>query len=285
MIQSDWHIHTRYSPCGKPEATLALVVQQAAEAGVKELGITDHLHCRLNLPALRAARREYDALGPVAGLHFGVEVSCLREWDLEQNDAKGADGRIYGVQEGGPEGALTLFLPDNVMRELRFEYVIGGAHWPLGAPLEREAVIRSYHRQNLFLAAHPLVDIVAHPWWFERAWKDEDDKYTTLPWFDDFTVIPRSMHVEFAAAAREHGKAIEINAHAIFLNPGYTAKFHSQYWDYVALLRDEGVTFSIGSDSHAPGYDGGLNELAANLEALQLREEDFWRPSAARDRL
>lgn len=278
MIESDWHIHTRHSPCGKPEATVALVVQQATEAGIKEFGITDHLHCRLNLPALRAAREEYDALGPVPGFHFGVEVSCLRQWDLEQNDALGPDGRIYGVQHGGPEGPLTVFAPEEVLEELKVEYVIGGAHWALGAPLERQAMIRSYHRQNMVLAEHPLVDIVAHPWWWAGAWQDEDGKYTTLPWLDDFTVIPESMHLEFAAAVIQHDTAVEINAEML-LAPNYPEHFRSQYRDYLALLKGAGVTFSIASDSHAPGYDGHrLKQIEADIAALGLREENFWHP-------
>ena len=37
-------------------------------------------------------------------------------------------------------------------------------------PYERQAVIRDYHRQNMFLATHPLVNIIAHPWWWSGRW-------------------------------------------------------------------------------------------------------------------
>ena len=79
---------------------------------------------------------------------------------------------------------------------------LAGTHWPMYVPLEREAVIRDYHRQNMFLATHPLVDIVAHPWWWMGHWMDRDGNFPAEPWFDDFDVIPRSMHQEFAAAAK-----------------------------------------------------------------------------------
>ena len=279
MLDVDWHIHSRHSPCGKPEATLALITEQAAEAGIRDFGLTDHLHCRLGVPAMEAGRREFDALGDVPGFHFAVEVSCLREWDLERNDARGAEGRIYGVQlERGPEGGpLTVFLPEDLKERLNIEYVIGGAHWPLGAPLEREAMIRSYHRQNMFLAAHPQVDIVAHPWWWAGAWQNDDGTYATLPWLDDFAVIPKSMHLEFAAATRENGKAVELSA-AMLLTQQYPAHFRGQYRDYLALLKGAGAVFAIGSDSHAAGYMDRLGKIEDDVGSLGLSEEDLWRP-------
>ena len=67
-------------------------------------------------------------------------------------------------------------------------------------PFELDAVIRDYHRQNMFLALHPLVTIVAHPWWWMGHWADGEGNYPAEPWLDDFACIPRSMHDEFAAA-------------------------------------------------------------------------------------
>ena len=277
MVDSDWHNHSRHSPCGAPDATLAGIARRQADAGGREWGVTDHLHCRLNIPALEASRREFDALRPVPGAHFGVEVSCLRQWDLRQNDAKGDEGRIYGVQVDGPEGPLTTFIPDDVRQRLKIEYVIGGAHWPLGAPLEREAMIRSYHRQNMFLAEHPRVDIVAHPWWWMGAWQNDDGSYTTLPWLDDFGVVPRSMHLEFAAATIQSGSAVEINA-TMLLSREYPASFRRQYREYLAMLKEAGVTFAIGSDSHDTHPPDRLGQIEDDIAALGLRQADLWRP-------
>ena len=278
IATADWHIHSHHSPCPGAEASLAEIVEHAAQAGMTEFGLTDHLHCRLSIPSLRAARREFDEMAPVPGFHFAVEVSCLREWDLEQNDALGENGRIQGVQKGGGEGKLTTFLPEEIMEELKFEYVIGGAHWPLGAAVEREAMIRSYHRQNMFMAGHPRVDIVAHPWWWMGEWENDDGTYTTLPWFDDFRVIPKSMHLEFAAAIRE--KAVEINAGMLNAH-GYPDYFPEQYRNYLALLKETGATLALGSDSHGPGsWPSCLNEIEDHLQILGLREEELWRPGA-----
>jgi hypothetical protein len=244
--------------------------------GIMRGGVTDHLHWELNVPALEAARREYDALEERDGFHFGVEVSCLREYDLERNRQAGPNAHIHGVWDEGPEGPLAVYLPDELLERLGIEYVIGGAHWPLGAPLERDAVMRSYHRQNLFLAQHPRVDIVAHPWWWMGAWKDEDGKYRTLPWLDDFNHVPRSMHDEFAAAVRENGKLVEINAGAIFLNESYPPSFRQQYVEYLILLKEAGVRFAVGSDSHDIGYAPRVNRIESDLDAIGLTAAELW---------
>jgi len=278
-IRCDWHIHSQHSPCGKPGTPLALVCDQARRCGLTDFGITDHLNDRKSEPALRRCRQEYDALADRKGFHFGVEVGCLRLRDLEVNDSLGESGSVGGVQEGGPENGLTLYLPPELLDELKVEYIIGGAHLPLGATMERDAVIRSYHRQNLFLAAHPLVDVVAHPWRWMGHWQDEKGRYLTLPWFDDFRVIPRSMHDEFAAAAVEHGTAVEINAHACLLNPDYPEGFRAQYREYLAGLKERGVRFSLGSDSHGPGYTGRIVELEPDLREIGIAQDDLWRPA------
>jgi len=277
-VDMDWHNHSHHSPCSGANASLATLVAEAHKAGMKEFGLSDHLHCRLNIPALRAARKEFDEMAPIPGFHFGVEVSCLRERDLEENDAKGAEGSIFGVQRGGEEGPLTICFPEGLQEELQFEYVIGGAHWWLGAAAEREAMIRSYHRQNMYLAERPEIDIVAHPWWWMGESQNEDGLPAGFPWFDDFGVIPKSMHLEFAAAVTEGGKAVEINAE-MFIAKEYPPHFREQYRDYLALLKDNGVTFALGSDSHGPAsWPSCLLEIEEDLDLLGLRREELWRP-------
>jgi histidinol phosphatase-like PHP family hydrolase len=276
MRLCDWHIHTRHSPCGQPKASVARVVEAVRASGVEAFGLTDHLHAEPSVAALREAREAFDALGPMPDAHFGVEVSCLRAWDLDNNRQAAPPDQRAGPWPGGPgTGPLALYWSEAI-EQLAPEYVIGGAHWPLGAPLEREAIIRSYHRQNLFLAQCPQVTIVAHPWWWEGAWRDEQGHYTTLPWFDDFGVIPKSMHTEFAAALREHGKYMELNAAAIFLNPHYPERFVKQYLEYVAFMKSEGVRFSLGSDAHDETYVPRLERLAALLSEVGVSDEDLW---------
>ncbi|MBN1555731.1 MAG: PHP domain-containing protein, partial [Phycisphaerae bacterium] len=251
-IRSDWHIHTRNS-CDDACLSIEEILAGAKANGLTRLGITDHVHVRLNFPDIEASRREFDGAQTNLSLHFGVEVSCVAQWELDEiaSDPVKYKNNLYGVREGGPPNAeLAVALTREDIDHFGIEYVVGGAHWPKHfLDPTPENMIRDYHRQNLFLACHPDVDIVAHPWWWMGLWRDEDGVYRTDPWLADFNVIPVSMHDEFAAAAIQHGKAVEINLAGMVMSNCFTDKFKQQYCEYLAGLQARGVAMSIGSDT------------------------------------
>ncbi len=276
-LTCDWHLHSEHS-CDEASLRVADLPAQAAAAGVVDFGLTDHLHTPYNLPDLQASRRAYLATDPSPHFHFGVELSVVSQWELDELARGEYESPVYGLRSGGPPGAVpALGITREELAALGVEYVVGGAHWPLYVPLEREAIIRDYHRQNLFLATHPLVDIVAHPWWWMGHWQDADGVYRGAPWFDRFDVIPSSMHDEFAAAAVEHGKAVEINPSACIFNAEYPERFGQEYLQYLAGLHAHGVTFSLASDCHAPRYAPPFERLAEALATVGLHDRDLWR--------
>lgn len=284
MLTSDWHFHSRNScDCrdGQIRTTMAETFAALRAAGMADFGLTDHIHTPVNLPDLEASRREFVTLPPDPRVHFGVEASCVSAWELAEIAAGRAGKPVYGLRAGGPPGAPpALGLTAADVARLGIEYVVGGTHWPLYVPMEREAVIRDYHRQNMFLACHPLVDIVAHPWWWMGHWQEADGVYRTDPWFDDFRKVPQSFHDEFAAAAREHGTVVEINLCAMLLTEKYPDAFKHQYVEYLAGLKAAGVTLSIGSDHHAQhqSYAGiDLGRAVAMLTGGGIRDQDLWR--------
>lgn len=276
-ITSDWHIHSRNS-CDGACIPVGELIGRAAAKGIRDFGLTDHLHTPINLPDIVRSRAEYDASNPSSRFHFGIEVSVVSQWELDRIAAGGCEGCTYGLREGGPAGAdLAIALTQDHIKQFGIEYVVGGTHWPMYVPRERDAVIRDYHRQNMFLATHPLVDIVAHPWWWMGQWMDADGRYTTDPWLDDFRKVPQSMHDEFAAAAVQHGAAVEINLGAMLLNPWYPPSFAGQYVEYIGFLHSRGVKLSIGSDCHDGFYACDFARAAALLDPLGLRDEDLFR--------
>ncbi len=304
MFTSDWHWHSRNScDCkgGKIPTTMAESAAAIRSAGITDFGVTDHLHTPLNIPDIEASRREFEALQPMPGMHFGIEVSCVSEWELAQISAGGHDDAVYGLRSGGPpDSRPALGIGAEDLKRLKAEYVVGGTHWPLYVPYERDAIIRDYHRQNMFLASNPLVDIVAHPWWWMGHWQDADGCYRGAPWFDDFEHIPKSMHDDFAAAARQSETVVEINLYAVLLNDKYPDKFKIQYAEYLAGLKSAGVRLSIGSDYHSQhhrygestywpanpdGPSDGIGEgrgivfgaAVAMLESVGIRDADLWR--------
>lgn len=275
-ISTDWHIHTQNS-CDSAALLVADLVKEAEAAGIKDYGITDHIHTPFNLPDLVNSRREFESCQPSSRFHFGVEVSCVSQWELDELASGRAENKTYGLRDGGPawaEPAIGISKRD--LDALRVEYVVGGTHWPLYVPLEREAIIRDYHRQNMFLAAHPLVDIVAHPWWWHKHWQSESGKYEAEPWFDDFRVIPQSMHDEFAAASIQNGKKIEINIGGMLLTKNYQDGFKRQYLEYLAGLKEKGVAFALGSDCHSEHYDTDFEKAARMMEKAGITEDELW---------
>jgi histidinol phosphatase-like PHP family hydrolase len=228
-ITSDWHIHSRNS-CDEASMEVSVLIQMAEDKGIIGYGLTDHIHTPYNLPDLVASRKEFIENNTSANFHFGVEVSCVSKWEIDEIATGKYKSPVYGLRSGGVSGCqLDIGLDKSDIDSYQIEYVVGGTHWPMYVAIEREAVINDYHRQNMFLVAHPLVDIVAHPWWWHGYWQDSDGIYGTDPWFDDFGKIPKSIHDEFASSTIQHDKAIEINISAILLNPHYPHHFKMQY--------------------------------------------------------
>jgi hypothetical protein len=256
------------------------IMDTAASAGIVEFGVTDHSYTVANDESLRSARSEFDSLDRPKGFHFGVEATCLRLADEKSScEASGSGGTWRYSADVGAEGQLTIHLNKEMCDELGIEYLLGEAKWPLGCPLKQDCVIRSYHHQYLFLAKHPLIAAVAHPWCLMGPWRLSDGSRTESFQLRDFKSVPESMHDEFAAALKEHNTLMELPG-AILLPPHkmYATSFMNSYSDYVVGMKERGVRFCFGSDSHGPGYVHRSEEAAAVLSLLGFTEEDFDSP-------
>jgi len=259
---------------------MAEIVATAGRAGIVEFGVTDHSGTIANDESLRAARAEFDSVEKPKGFHFGLEVAGLRQYDVRRNAEEWAKGRSHGVlADEGPEGELAIHLTGDLLEELGVEYTLGEAHWPLGCELTPDAVVRSYHRQYLFLAQHPLVSAVAHPWCLMGPWKKKDGSRTPNFQLTDFDPVPKSMHDEFAASLVEHSTLMELPG-GLLLPPHkfYTTRFMELYRDYLVEMKERGVKFCFGSDSHGPGYRPRQEESEAVLTSLGFSEGDFASP-------
>lgn len=271
----DYHIHSRHSSGDACEASVGDIIQAARAAGLVSFGISNHLHICGNIPDLEAARREFDESKTGDDIHFGVEVTVVREWHIERNLGTGE----WNPREGDENSPLALCLDPELRERLNIEYAIGAAHWTLGAPKEQQAVIRSVHSQHLFLAGHPMVDIIAHPWiWLGPWWKDEKrDFYPGPPWFGDFSDIPEHFHEEFAREAVENNKLVEINA-PMLTTARAPGTFKEKYLDYLVKLKDAGVRFSLASDAHRIERIGSTLEITGILENAGITSEYIGNP-------
>jgi histidinol phosphatase-like PHP family hydrolase len=254
------------------------LVTGAAKRGIVDFGVSDHLTTPKQFEDIDNSRAEFLTIPNSGHFHFSVEISTLSKWEIEKMESEGCGDRNFGIREGGPTDAepSTVLTPE-IYEKYGFAYVVGGVHFPLYVPWERDAVIRSYHRQNMHLATHPLITIVAHPWWFCGHWQNSDGIYDGDPWFDNFSGrIPRSMHDEFAAAVIENEKKVEINIDSFVVNPMFTDTFKRDYGDFLADLKSRGATFSIGSDCHEEQYEVNFEKAEAYLDDIGITEEDLW---------
>jgi len=109
-IRSDWHIHSRNS-CDGACLSVRELVKQVQGKGIVDFGLADHLHTHYNLPDIANSRKEFLANNPAAHFHFGIEVSCVSQWELDEIATGKYDHLVYGLREGGPAGGKLAIGP------------------------------------------------------------------------------------------------------------------------------------------------------------------------------
>ena len=113
-----------------------------------------------------------------------------------------------------------------------------------------------------------------HPYWFGKGEFDSKG----WPWFDSMEVIPENLTRELGQVAKETGTAIEINGSANLENSAYSSEYVRQYVDYLAILAEEGVVFSVGSDAHDINRLATVQSAWQVIDQLGIPPEQVWRP-------
>ena len=277
IIHSDWHIHSEASY----DATLSLdeIARNAQQYGFRRVGITDHVN--FNDPSFVGdLKKSAESVTAFQKQHpemvLGVELTPIEKPEFDHIARTGTrEGYVPPVQAAPYAIELALTKEELIARGVR--YAIGAAHWRVDCPNakaltpDRDACIREWHRQQMFLACDERVTILGHPWWSSKQL-----------WYEDFSVIPRSMNLELAAALKENGKYVECNVH-FFHQTKKTEKFRRQYAEFLRELHETGIPVTYGSDSHKAYADDYL--LADRYltdagfkdgEIVEIREEDLW---------
>ena len=268
-ISQDLHIHSHHS-CDGAKASLDGILDDRKALGVEHFAVTDHLHSRYNLSDIESCRHEFLGWNFPDNYHFGVEVSLLAQWECDRiadGDyiAKG-DVPIYGFRDDERpfDGRICLDFSEEQCRKYGVEFVVAGVHWPLGYPDSRSGVIDNYFQQQMFIASHPLVDVVAHPWdslalaggdWFRH--RDNNHIDHTI-----YREIPPEMNTALANEILKNGKLAELNLSCILECHEEVSEISM---DIFAQWREMGVKFTCGSDQHSEHPDP---ELFARMEKL-----------------
>ena len=123
-------------------------------------------------------------------------------------------------------------------------------------------MIREWYRQQLWMACDERVTILGHPWYHGKGL-----------WYEDFSVIPRTMNMELAAALKENGKYVECNSH-FFRNDKATEKFRHQYVEFLRELYEMGIPVTYGSDMHKE-YPDLRTKVESYLASAGFQDGDF----------
>ena len=244
MIYSDWHIHSRFSYDASNE--LETIAQNAVAQGLRYVGITDHANFNDEkfLSDLRASAygvKEAQKKHPFMVL--GVELTPIEKPEFDHIAKTGTREGYIPPQTALPYG-IELAATKEELVSLGARYAIGASHWRVDSPYskkdhtELDVCIREWYRQQMYLACDERVTILGHPWYIGNA-----------VWYEDFSVIPRSMHADIAAALKENRKYVECNAH-FFTTKNATEKFRNQYAQFLREMFEMGIPVTYGSDSH-----------------------------------
>ncbi|MBQ6472703.1 MAG: hypothetical protein IJJ33_12020 [Victivallales bacterium] len=273
-IRQNFHTHSHNS-CDSACALLEDIVSDMDELGVVEYGLTDHIHTLYNLPDLERSRQDYLSHHPSEHFHFGVEASCMDMREIERIAAGDTSSNpVYGFRQMTDfTGKMAIGVTEKEIRDLRIEFVVAGVHWPLTVSMDRAELMENWLEQSLFLANHPLVDILAHPWssldlavagWY----KCMDDKHRDLSVFQE---VPRDFVETLGEALVSQGKLAEVN----LLSFKNTLEGESLL-QWMQVWKEQGVKFTFGTDIHTPRCDHGLfHALEGKLTECGFTEEDF----------
>lgn len=277
LIHSDWHIHSNASY--DSSLTLKEIAESAEKYGFRKIGITDHVNFndekfRGDLKTSIEIVSEFQKNCPQ--MIQGVELTPIEKPEFDYIAKTGTrEGYIAPACDKPYDIELGLSKEEMVARGVR--YAIGAAHWRVDVPgakslaPDRDACIKEWFRQQMYLACDERVTILGHPWWSPKGL-----------WYEDFSVIPRSMNLEIGAALKENHKYVECNAH-FFRPTKKTEKFRCQYAEFLRELHEMGIPVTYGSDSHDT-YSGDHVLAEQYLSAagfkdgdvVELREEDLW---------
>jgi histidinol-phosphatase (PHP family) len=244
----DYHVHSNYSD----GSFLYWMLSAAEEAGLDGVGFADHC----NVSAREAQRREKHVFG------FTLDATYERRRAGIEAIRDRFDLRVYDAVEmdyvPGEEERIASFLDD-----AGFDYAVGSVHTlddrnvQTTAPFrdldadERAAVVDDYYDALVSLVESDLFEIAAHPDLVERN--------------EHLRGLTTEAHYERVAEAFADSRTVpEINAGRVLDDYG---EFHPAP-TFLATLREHGVGFTLGTDSHHPG------EIADRAEAVErLRGE------------
>lgn len=222
LFQSNYHIHTSFSRCGKTEMRLKSIIEEARNAGLNEIAITDHIHPGEGLKMKRIIpilRRKLKKISPDIKVYIGAELSA------------------YGINK---HTVLREDTPLDYRLYSHNHYHMFGWEQPKDHSPEGYKEHCKKTMRNIILSGD--ADCLAHPFCDHYIVREFEDIYgftrncITSLWTDNEIG-------DILTLGKEHYVAWELNVEMLRKYPDFAKK-------YFALGRETGVCFNAGSDAH-----------------------------------
>jgi histidinol-phosphatase (PHP family) len=245
----DTHMHTAFSP--DSHVLLELYAAQAAEYGIREIAITDHVDFLPGAPSYRyfdyAVRRK-------------VIADAAERWDGKVRIRHG----IEITYESRFEEEIREYL-----ERYAFDYAIGSVHAVKDSPYNRERVESFARGKSVGEAVAPYfgeVEKAIRSRLFDTIGHLDQVKRWLLPWFPApaFATIPEA-YERLLVALVETGTALEVNSSGLRYPERET---YPAGWVVARFRELGGQRVTVGSDAHLPQSFGfGLEEAAEIVAA------------------
>lgn len=269
IIQSDWHIHSEYSYDAKNP--LKDIIDSTTKQGLKAFGITDHLNYNDDkfIGDIKNSVKNVSELAKEQkNMVIGVELTPVSKHIIDYCSLHGTREGYIEPTDLTPYG-YELALSKEELIKMGVRYAVCASHWRLDKPKalqdisDVDGLIKDLFKQQMWLASDERTTILGHPWYHGRA-----------AWYQDFSIIPKSMNNEIACAVKQNGKCVECN-HGVICSPKTSEKFRYQYAEFLRELFEMGIRITYGSDAHED-YDDHREEIERYLSHAGFKEGDFY---------
>jgi histidinol-phosphatase (PHP family) len=254
----DSHMHTDFSHDSR--APLELYAAQAAQRGILEIAITDHVDFLPGAPGYKA-------------FDFGERERVIRD------AAERWAGKV--TIRFGVELTYESRFEDEIREHLRshsYDYSIGSVHAVLGSPYCHDRIAAFATGITVAEAVAPYfaeVQAAIRSRLFDTIGHLDQCKRWLRPWFSaaDFATIPEA-YEPLLVALVESGTALEVNASGLRDRTGET---YPGPWVVRRFRELGGERVTVGSDAHMPqAFAFGLEEAceivaAAGFDRLTLQ--------------
>ncbi len=258
-IYADFHVHTRYSPCGHRQATLTAMIERAREKSLVALGFADHVTPR-PIPGCGF----YDGQQPdVLRRQRAALAAMVLPSDLEILVGVEAD---YTLAGGECVNAEILALVDHVICSASHFHLPAAPRPAADTPQAKAELMVRMVREMLVV---PGVTVWAHPF----------DCGAMQPLAPIMAEIEVRTQAELIALANTQGVAVEINGGA-----GQDAAYREATDRFFKLAREMGARFSLTADAHHPDDFERLDLALDWARSMGFRDDDFLTAAEVRQR-